>query len=552
MDSEKRFIYSENLNTIPQVLDWSVKQDVERFRRFLVEQPNIPLYCFSSGGASSTLHYVALLYETNRGMAKSLTGLAISSISDEALKSSKILIYSKSGNGVDTKNLVNRATAINPKGVGGLSRDNGEENYLICTLKKFTTNWFQYKFPGLKGSFISTTSNIAAMCLVYKAFTGDSDIASKLHVDVTPSNCFSYITKMGEKVDMQHLSNKKHFIALYSGWGEPSARDFESKMVESGIASVQLSDIRNFCHGRFIFVSNHFEETVFVLFLTPREKEFAQNLIFKGTAFNGKDELFPQATEIIIIETEHDSPLATIDLVIKESVLVAEIGKVVDIDPYSPPNPYSIDKRVAIHEKYTETMKQPLRNTVIQGKNGELRSVNRKKVINYDPEKSIAELAKKNGVSVATVRKYIVDKNIDRNRDEKLNKYNAVWKEYIKDSDIPKAALARKLKMSVNTVNLYLGMEAKDIIPEDGKIGMAIEHPRVKELRKEIPELQKRFERFCKVRDKYPDLSASEYLKRLHWTDDKKGNNLSMVANFMQMKEFRYRFKRKAIEYMPN
>ena len=549
---DNTFIYSENLKTIPQVIEWAEKQDVERFSRFLVEQPNIPLYCFSSGGASSTLHYVALLYETNRGMAKALTGLAISSISDEALKSSKILIYSKSGNGVDTRNLVDRAIAINPKGVGGLSRDNGKDNYLIKTLKKVTTNWFQYKLPALKGGFISSTSNIAAMCLVYRAFTGDSNIADKLKVDVTPSNCFSYTDRMGNKIDLHYLSAKKHYIALYSGWGEPSARDFECKMVEGGIASVQLSDFRNFCHGRFIFVSNHFEETVFVLFLTPREREFAQKLIFNGKAFNSNDDLFPQSTEIITLETEHDSPLATIDFIIKESVLVGEIGKVVNIDPYSPPNPYDIDKRVAIHEKYTEIMKQPLKNTVLQGRNGELKGVSRKKVIDYDPQKTIEQLAKENGVTVPTIRKFIIEKRIDRMRDEKMNAYNKVWFEYIKDSSISRAALAKKLNMSVNTIKLYLETEAEKIVADDGKVGMAVEHPLVNELRKSIPNLQKRFEKFCKVRERHPNLEAREYLKKLYWSDDKKGKNLAMIADFMQMKEFMYRFKDRDIEYIHN
>ena len=549
---DNTFIYSENLKTIPQVIEWAEKQDVERFSRFLVEQPNIPLYCFSSGGASSTLHYVALLYETNRGMAKALTGLAISSISNEALKTSKILIYSKSGNGVDTRNLVDRAIAINPKGVGGLSRDNGKDNYLIKTLKEVTTNWFQYKLPTLKGGFISSTSNIAAMCLVYRAFTGDSDIADKLKVDVTPSNCFSYIDKMGNKIDLHHLSAKKHYIALYSGWGEPSARDFECKMVEGGIASVQLSDFRNFCHGRFIFVSNHLEDTVFVLFLTPREREFAQNLIFNGKTFNSKDDLFPQSTEIITLETEHDSPLATIDFIIKESVLVGEIGKVVNIDPYSPPNPYGIDKRVAIHEKYTEIMKQPLKNTVIQGRDGELKGVSRKKVINYDPKKSIKELAEANGVTIPTIRKFIIEKNIDRNRDEKINTYNKIWYEYIKDSTVSTAALAKKLKMSVNTIKEYLGKEAKDIELSEGKIGMATEHPTVSELRKDIADLQRRFRRFCMIRERYDNLSAGEYLKRLGWSDDKKGSNLALVVNFMNMREFIYKFKDKGIEFIHN
>ena len=89
------------ISQIPQILEWVEKQDVDGLSRFLVQSPNIPLYCFSSGGASSSLHYCALLYETNRGMAKALTPLMMTSLSDETLKSAKILLFSKSGHGKD-------------------------------------------------------------------------------------------------------------------------------------------------------------------------------------------------------------------------------------------------------------------------------------------------------------------------------------------------------------------------------------------------------------------------------------------------------------------
>ena len=83
--------FEDSLQLIRPALEWAEKQDVERLRRFLVENANIPLYCFSSGGSSASNDYLALLYETNKGMAKSLTPLAMASLSDEALKSAKII-----------------------------------------------------------------------------------------------------------------------------------------------------------------------------------------------------------------------------------------------------------------------------------------------------------------------------------------------------------------------------------------------------------------------------------------------------------------------------
>ena len=181
------------ISHIPQILEWVEKQDVERLSQFLVQSPNTPLYCFSSGGASSSLHYCALLYETNRGMAKALTPLMMASLSDETLKSAKILLFSKSGHGNDEKYIVNRAVKVNPQGVCAISRDNDDENHLINTVinKTGTNNWFQFKWPEFEGGFISSVSPFAIMGLFYKAFTKDSDIVSKLNIDLTPINCYS-------------------------------------------------------------------------------------------------------------------------------------------------------------------------------------------------------------------------------------------------------------------------------------------------------------------------------------------------------------------------
>lgn len=81
---------------------------------------------------------------------------------------------------------------------------------------------------------------------------------------------------------------------------------------------------------------------------------------------------------------------------------------------------------------------------------------------------------------------------------------------------------------------------------------MASEHPLVKELREDISNLKKRFDKFCMIREQYENLSAGEYLKRLGWSDDKEGRNLALVVNFMNMREFMYKFKDKGIEFIHN
>lgn len=547
----KKIRFEDSLARIPEALVWAEKQDVERLRRFFIENSNIPLYCFSSGGASSALEYAALLYETNQGMAKTLTPLMMASISDRALQRAKILIVTSDGDGWDEKYTSRRAALINPDGVAAIVRDGGVDNYVIKQLKKVTTNWFVYQWLTQPGSFIATVETICKFGLFYKAFTNDSEIKSKLDINLNPNACFTYQAR--KEGNVPELKQIKNFIVLYSGWSKPVATDFECKMIECGFASVQLCDYRNFCHGRFIFVSKHLEDSALVLFLTPREQQFAKDLILDAVTWMDKEDIFPKNTPIVKIETRFDSPIATIDLMVKMQVFFNEVAKSFGDEPCDPSNPCGIDKRFPRSTPFEGLFEMgALGNGQVQGSNGTLKSVNRKTVIKYDPKKSVEQLAKINGVTVPTIRKYILDKHIDRKRDERMLAYNRVWLEYIKDSEQPLAAIARKLKMSVNTVKLYLGVEAKDIVPEEGKIGMASENPDVKKLREAILGLQKRFERFGLIYSRYSDLSPVECLKKLNWSNDKEGKNLALVINFMQMKEFKYKFKGGVIEYIHN
>lgn len=555
--------FEKSLQLIRPALEWAEKQNVERLSQYLLESANIPLYCFSSGGSSASNDYLALLYESNKGMAKSLTPLAMASISDEALKTAKIIITSGGGHGCDEEYTVNRVAEVNPQGVCGITSKNDGKNVILNTLKGITNNWYFFNTPRMEG-FLGTDSIIAMFGLFYKAFTKDKKFVSKLDFDLTPSHCYSYAPRV--EGNIPSIKDIKNYIVLFSGWSRPVAQDFESKMIESGIASVQLCDYRNFCHGRFIFISKHLEDSAFLLFLTPRDREYASRLILEGKTFRGKLDVFPKNTAIIKIETELDSPLASIDLMIKSQVCFNDIAKANkfsdDDDPCNPDNPSGIDKRFPRSLDWGNMSDLRGLNNNIQPntrktkggeeviKMGTLRGVNRKKFITYEPSMTIQDNAKANEVKPATIWKYIKDMHIDRLRDERMNTYNDVWGAYIEDSDISIAKLARKLNLSENTVKYYLTHTPSDLQPKVNKVGLVLENPTVKELRESIPELRERFEKFQKVFAKNPTLSAEELRKKLIWSDDKKGKNIALVKAFMQMKEFKFMFKKSKIEWI--
>ena len=134
-------------------------------------------------------------------------------------------------------------------------------------------------------------------------------------------------------------------------------------LAESGMVSAQVTDYRNFCHGRFIFASNHTRheniykrecdqdknhvlpesDTAVILLVTPDERKIADN--FRKIGYKNR-QVLPIETPIITIETDFKDPLAAIDLHIKASVFIDDLGENHrDNNPFSPVNYSKIDKR---------------------------------------------------------------------------------------------------------------------------------------------------------------------------------------------------------------
>lgn len=334
--------FANSLNMIPEALKWAERQEIKQLHDFFIEDAQRPLYCFASGGSYSSVDYAALLYEANQGMAKALTPLSLSSVSDDALKAAKILFTTSEGRGHDEKYVAKRAAKANPENTCAIVRNGGDDNDVVKKLRKAGSKWLVYEWLTLSKSFIATIDTICKFGLFYRAFSGENVILDKLSVNLTPEHCFSYSPRVEGTIPK--LKDIKNYIVLYNGWSRPVATDFESKMIESGIASVQLCDYRNWCHGRFIFLSKHMEDSALVLLLTPKEQQFVKDL-FYGQTWRDKIDVFPANLPIIKVETEYDSPLAALDLLVKIYVLFDEIAKANGDEPCKPMNPYIIDKR---------------------------------------------------------------------------------------------------------------------------------------------------------------------------------------------------------------
>ena len=133
--------------------------------------------------------------------------------------------------------------------------------------------------PSGKDGFVATNSLVAfatILCRAYSSFTVAPYEKRQTLCDlVAGSQTFSHWVR-----DLRHKSKglwqRNHLVVLYgSTVTQAAVLDLESKFSEASIGSVQVTDFRNFAHGRHHWLDKRGAETAVLAFVTPDEQELA-------------------------------------------------------------------------------------------------------------------------------------------------------------------------------------------------------------------------------------------------------------------------------------
>ena len=321
-------LMSEMLDDTRRYLEQAERTDVSKLRDFLMKDPERPMIVTGQGGSLPPAEYAALLYSTNGSIGKAMSCYDTHSVSDVAMQNSKLLLVSKGGGNIDVKAFKKRAQSINKQYFHMLS-----------------TGKLGFEFPD---GFISIPNVITNFALLYKAFTGDADIVSKLALSQKPEDNYTYRTVSDpDSQSAPALSEIRHFHVCYGSFGKPVAYNIESDMAEAGLVACMPTDYRNICHGRFLSISNFVKseehphnDVALILLITPREEEVCKSLL----------KYMPPQTPIIVIRTDLTSPLASLDLLYKANRFIADLGeKHLGVNPNDPENYGKIQKEAPIH-----------------------------------------------------------------------------------------------------------------------------------------------------------------------------------------------------------
>ena len=307
--------FNSELEKISDTIKWVEEQDVSLISKYLfAENRQTPLVCIGSGGSLSACHYAAMLYKQRNGvLAQAMTPLQLMYSGCEIIRSSKLLFLSASGKNKDILNAIKYGVKYNETGMMSLTLRKNNLTEELLEQHPNVLRWCE-DIPSEKDGFLATNSLVATFTLLCKA-------AGFLSYD---SN-FKFDDLKLETWNLK-LNMLQTFIVLYGATGESVAWDIESKLTEAALGSVLLSDYRNFGHGRHHWFDKRGKNSCIIALVTPLERELAHKTIG----------CLPKDVPVIYIETDLETPVASIYMLLKAFRFVNDLGIVRGIDPGRP------------------------------------------------------------------------------------------------------------------------------------------------------------------------------------------------------------------------
>ena len=329
-----------------EIISQAESADIQDLRNFLLSEGEKPLVATGSGGAESVADFAALLYGAIGGIGTAVSPYTLNSYSDEALKTAKLLLVSAGGHNNDIVFAAKRGLSTNPKSTASLTLNQSESNEVRKLFQKAGSD-LSLDIPGTKthDGFVSTGTPIKFFALLCRAINPGKSLDRYSEI---PDDSFRVELNDGTPFSLKDLNGVGNFVILHGSWGRPVADNLEGKLVESGHATACVTDFRNFCHGRFIYTSNHLEDSAVVMLVSPREKDIAERT----------RKFLPAKTKLVIIETEEDAPEASLDLLVRSTGFFFGLCDSVGVNFESPSNPGKIDKRVPMWVPFISEMKK--------------------------------------------------------------------------------------------------------------------------------------------------------------------------------------------------
>jgi len=127
--------------------------------------------------------------------------------------------------------------------------------------------------------------------------------------------------------DQQLSARIRESCLVLTGPGTASIGvDVEARLVETGLASVQLADYRNLAHGRHVGLVRNLSEVTVVGVVDPASAGIAESTL----------DILPPDVDLVTLRSELEWPISVLDLLVQSMQLTSTAGHAHGVDPGKP------------------------------------------------------------------------------------------------------------------------------------------------------------------------------------------------------------------------
>ncbi len=303
--------YAAEIKTLSDTLAWASSLAIDAMQRFVDQSRGASLVAVGSGGSSCAAHFAALLHRrVVLGMGRHATPLELL-LDEAALHARAVLFLSASGKNTDVLVAARVSVVAEVPSVGAICTRKGSP--LASAIRAYSHGYvLDDPIPSGKDGYLATNSLLATMVILARAYGRFNQLAEPQRPLVDAS-----------------WKGRDSVVVLHGGWSSPIATDLESRLHESALLHVQISDYRNFGHGRHLWLAQRHSSTFVLALITPETQSLAMKTL----------RLFPRDVPVVRLSTKQEGPSASIDLLAQALYWTLEVAEHLGIDPGKPTVP---------------------------------------------------------------------------------------------------------------------------------------------------------------------------------------------------------------------
>ena len=319
--------YESELNWLRDTYLQALGASIEPLVSAVVQSASFPLISVGSGGAFSSAHLACLLHQHYTGkVSRPLTPLDIVT-SRLDLRSVSVMFLSAGGGNSDIVAAFEDTMSREPKSCSILCLNGASKlarmaaSYPSVAAPRLTSS-----FP--KDGFLATNSLLAFSILLIRAYA--SAFMDKPNLPPDFDSLLISAGALGQRLesstDFTRLWERESLLVLHGPSTSPAAIDLESKFSESGLGNVQLSDYRNFAHGRHQWLARQADRTSILAIYSKDESEIAERTL----------DMLPSSVPTVRLCLPYHGPMAALAALGVVLQLVGFAGRFHGVDPGRP------------------------------------------------------------------------------------------------------------------------------------------------------------------------------------------------------------------------